>query len=188
MSRGRSNNLLRQVGEHLVCAELGRRGFTATPFSGNVPTFDVLATDDQCRTVPIQVKASSGSNWRSDAQQWMDLQLDLTSGIQHNKGPLKIENPNLIYVCVSVASAEIAGGRDRFFVLTHHDLQQACIAHYTSYMEPRGWKRAKKLDCYECRYGIVDIAKHENNWQLIEDRLAASPPDVSLSSPNSREG
>lgn len=174
---------MRQVGEHLVCAEVGRRGLTATPFSGNVPTFDVLATDDQCRTVPIQVKASSGSNWRSDARQWMDLVLN-DNDVQENRGTLKIENPNLIYVCVSVASADVPGSKDRFFVLTHYDLQQACIARYTAYMKPIGWKRKKRFDCYECRYRITDIERHEDKWQLIKDRLAASPPDVSLSSPS----
>ena len=58
MSKGRDNRLAGQIGEYLVCAELGKRGLIATPFSGNVPAFDVLAADDLCRTVPIQVKAS----------------------------------------------------------------------------------------------------------------------------------
>ena len=75
-SSGRNNNLMRQIGEHLVCAELGRRGITATPFSGNVPTFDVLATNAKCCTVPIQVKASSSNNWRTDTRTWMNLNLD----------------------------------------------------------------------------------------------------------------
>jgi superfamily II DNA/RNA helicase len=63
---GLSNKLAGQIGEYRVCAELGRRGLIATPFSGNVPTFDVLATDEQCRTVTIQVKALRGTNWPSD--------------------------------------------------------------------------------------------------------------------------
>lgn len=40
MATGRQNKLTGQLAEHLVCAELGRRGLIATPFSGNVPTFD----------------------------------------------------------------------------------------------------------------------------------------------------
>jgi len=54
MSTGLNNKLAKQTGEHLVCAELGRRKLIATPFSGNVPAFDILAADDLCRTVPIQ--------------------------------------------------------------------------------------------------------------------------------------
>jgi hypothetical protein len=42
---GRNNQLTRQVGEHLVVAELARLGYVATPFSGNVPTFDLLAAN-----------------------------------------------------------------------------------------------------------------------------------------------
>src|ERR1044071_1743697 len=96
MSSGRSNKLAGQIGEYLVCAELGRRGFIATPFSGNVPTFDGLAADEQCRTVPIQVQASSADNWPSDAQDWMRLELDPETGVQRYLGPKKIENPDLI--------------------------------------------------------------------------------------------
>jgi hypothetical protein len=66
VSQGLNNKLAGQIGEYLVCAELGRRGLIATPFSGNVPTFDVLATDEQCRTVPIQVKASRGNCWSTN--------------------------------------------------------------------------------------------------------------------------
>ena len=63
IAKGLSNKLAAQIGEYLVCAELGRRGYIATPFAGNVPTYDVLATDQHCRTVPIQVKATRGTSW-----------------------------------------------------------------------------------------------------------------------------
>jgi hypothetical protein len=35
--RGRRVQLTKQIGEHLVAAELGRRQFIAAPFAGNVP-------------------------------------------------------------------------------------------------------------------------------------------------------
>jgi DNA modification methylase len=38
MASGLSNKLIGQVGEFLVCAELGRRGFVATPFAGTGTT------------------------------------------------------------------------------------------------------------------------------------------------------
>jgi hypothetical protein len=37
MASGLSNKLTGQIGEFLACAELGRRGFVATSFTGNVP-------------------------------------------------------------------------------------------------------------------------------------------------------
>lgn len=182
MPSGRRNNLVRQVGEHLVCAELGRRGFTATPFSGNVPTFDVLATDEQCRTVPIQVKASGGDSWQTDARDWMRLELDPHSGVQHYGGPIPINNRDLIYVCVAIAAP---GGRDRrerdrFFVLTKSDIQQACVRSYSGWMEPIGWKRPKKIDCFDCRYKIADINQFEDKWELIAQRLAPDAPLTAL--------
>src|SRR4051812_22577504 len=99
MSKARNNSLARQIGEHLVCAELGRWGLIATPFSGNIPAFDILAADGNCNTVPIQVKASRGNNWISDARQWMDISLE--HEVQINRGPTEIENPDLIYVHVA---------------------------------------------------------------------------------------
>jgi hypothetical protein len=42
---GRSNQLTKQVGEYLVAAEVCRRGFIATTFTGNVPYYDIVASN-----------------------------------------------------------------------------------------------------------------------------------------------
>jgi hypothetical protein len=39
----RPHQITRQIGEHLVAAKLGRMGYFATPFAGNVPLFDILS-------------------------------------------------------------------------------------------------------------------------------------------------
>jgi hypothetical protein len=179
MPKGRSNKLAGQIGEYLVCAELGRRGLIATPFSGNVPTFDVLATDELCRTVPIQVKTSRSNNWPSDARSWMKIHLNIKTGVQEYLGPVEIQYPDLIYVCVAIAAP---GGRDRFFILTRADLQQACIGGYTRWMGERGWKRPRTPGSYDCRYPLSAIEEFENNWDLITERLGRSNPDASLAS------
>lgn len=178
MSKGRSNKLAGQIGEYLVCAELGRRGLIATPFSGNVPTFDILATDEMCRTVPIQVKASRSDNWPSDARLWMKIVVDGETKVQNYLGPIQIPNPELIYVCVSIAPPD--SGRDRFFSLTKTDLQTVCINVYSRWMSKRDWKRPCTPDSYDCRYNIAYLQEFENNWQLIEARLAQSTPNQSL--------
>jgi hypothetical protein len=100
MATGRQNKLTGQIAEHLVCAELGRRGFIATPFASNVPTFDVVAVDATCRTVPIQVKATRGNTWPTDARSWMSLELDSETGVQHYGGPRTLDAAELVYVCV----------------------------------------------------------------------------------------
>jgi hypothetical protein len=169
MSSGRSNKLAGQIGEYLVCAELGRRGFIATPFSGNVPTFDVLATDESCRTLPIQVKATKGYKWPTDARTWMNIEFDRETGVQKCLGLKPISNPELIYVCVMIASS---GGGDRFFVLTVADLQKVCADSYARWMGPHQWKRPQSPECYDCRYEVDAISQFENGWDLITSRLS----------------
>lgn len=177
MSIGRSNKLAGQIGEFLVCAELGRRGFIATPFSGNVPTFDVLATDEFCRTVPIQVKATRTDTWQSQVSRWMRIKYDEETGQQHYLGPAQLTTPNLIWVFVIIAPP---GGRDRFFVCTEADVQKACIARHTSWLESLGWKRPKNPASTHCAWTIADIEQFEDNWDLITQRLHAVEPDSSL--------
>lgn len=179
MSTGRSNKLTGQIGEYLVCAELGRRGFIATPFSGNVPAFDVVAIDEKCRTVPIQVKASQGDNWPSDARNWMDFEPMDESRVQKYISPKKILNPDLIYVCVSIAKPE-KKEKDRFFILTKSNLQTACIADYSKFMNKHNWLRPHNPESYDNRYHLSSIEEYENNWELITNRLNTSNPDQSL--------
>lgn len=176
MTKGLNNKLAAQTGEYLVCAELGRRGLIATPFAGNVPTFDVLATDEQCRTVPIQVKASRARSWPSDARRWMKVRVD-RNGRQHFDGALDISHPTLIYVCVWIAPV---GERDRYFILTRSQLQQVCIESYTRRMDRCDWKRPRNPDSFECRYYVDAIAQFENNWQIITERLFTAEPHTSL--------
>lgn len=171
MSSGRYNKLAGQIGEYLVCAELGRRGFIATPFSGNVPTFDVLATDLLCHTVPIQVKASRGDSWPSRADRWMKIEYDATAKKQIYSGPAKLAVPELVWVCVAIASP---GGQDRFFVLTEADVQNVCVTGYTSWMEKIGWKRPKNPTSLDCRWAISDIEQFEDQWELIARRLSTA--------------
>jgi hypothetical protein len=173
MSTGLSNKLVAQTGEFLVCAELGRRGLIATPFAGNVPTYDVLATDEACNTVPIQVKATRGTSWPSRADLWMDI-IHEEDGVQRLVGPKKILHPELIYVCVAVAMPG-DGERDQFFVLTRAQVQAACIAAYTGFMEKHQWRRPRNPKSLDCRYGISRIEAYRDKWQVIAERLEAVP-------------
>ncbi len=50
---GRATKLTGQVGEYLVAAELARRGLIATTFTGNVPHYDIIASDERGRHVGL---------------------------------------------------------------------------------------------------------------------------------------
>lgn len=190
MSKGRKNSLAKQIGEHLVCAELGRLNLIATPFSGNVPNFDILAADEQCNTVPIQVKASRGKGWGTDASKWLRLHLDEETKTQINEGPQEIENPDLVYVHVAIAAPEEGKKsgdecpKDRFFILTKRQLQVIAIRRYSAWMDSKGWKRPKKHGSFDCRYEINDLKDYENKWGIITDKLKPSATEPESDSPD----
>jgi hypothetical protein len=71
MATGRGMQLTRQIGEHLVAAELGRHGYIAAPFAGNVPLYDLLAADARGFSIPIQVKAINGGSWQFSADTYL---------------------------------------------------------------------------------------------------------------------
>lgn len=166
MSSGNRNNLAKQIAEHLVCAELGRRDFLATPFSGNVPSYDVLVADEAGRALPIQVKASRSNNWQSNAQYWMNIELDSQTGVQKYLGRKTLSTPDLVHILVALGQLD-GVNHDRFFILTMADLQDCCILHYKNDMDKRGWRRPKNPASFHISYATEEIAEFENNWALI---------------------
>ncbi len=163
MATGRDNKLTGQVGEFLACAELGKRGLIATPFAGNVPAFDVIVADQECRTCPIQVKASAGDSWRFSASHWIDISVDPVTGQQKWTRLLDVDLPTLIYVLVSINN----GGRDRFFVLTRQQLQVVCMASYCAWMDPRGWIRPRNASSFDNRVSIRSVFPFEDRWDIV---------------------
>lgn len=169
-SKGLRNRLAGQVGEYLVCAELGRRGLIATSFTGNVPEFDLIVADSSLSTIPIQVKTSRSDNWPTNAGLWIDIEVDDENKKQIDRGDREISNPDLIYVCVQLATAE-SGERDRFFILLKRELQTICARNYRTWISQYDWKRPRNYKSLDNRYTVTDLEPFENNWQLISDVL-----------------
>jgi hypothetical protein len=167
MATGLSNRLAGQIGEYLACAELGRRGFIATTFTGNVPEYDLIVCDDTLQTIPIQVKTTRGNTWPSRADIWLQIEFDDVKKKQVNLGPKAIEHPDLVYICIALGKTSTA---DRFFICRKSDIQNACIASYTRWMDPKGWVRPVNFKSLDNRYGVEDLLPFENNWRLV-DRL-----------------
>lgn len=174
MANGLSNKLAGQIGEYLVCVELGRRGLIATTFTGNVPEYDLLVCDDALNTVPIQVKTSRGDSFPSQADRWLDIEFDHGQKKQVNLGKKSIDHPDLIYVCVALGKNR---EDDRFFVCLKSDIQNACIASYCRWMDPKDWKRPRNYKSLDNRYAIPDLVSFEDNWALVMEQLAQQQPD-----------
>ena len=126
---GRSNQLTRQNGEHLVTAELGRRGFIATPFCGNVPSFDRLVANE----------AGFCDSCSSEDHPWPRMAVQRHKITRHwhqewNQKVLRRKrtlHPDLVCILVVICGA----GKDEFYTLQFKDLQDHFFGNY------RGGKR-----------------------------------------------
>lgn len=174
MASGYSNHLTKQVGEFLVCAELGRRKLVATTFAGNVPGYDVVATSQNRRSVLIQVKTAQ---WAVDKSYCFNLTgrfLDISTDPQTKKQSVNCRalegDEDLIHVFVLLRQE--GGGVDRFFICEGKDVQRACYKCYVEYMEKHSYTRPKNPESKENRLRPSDLAFFENRWDLIENRLS----------------
>src|SRR5208283_3688872 len=126
MATGLSTQLTRQVGEHLVASKLGRMGYVAAPFAGNVPLFDLLAANERGFTIPIQVKAINGISWQYDAGDF--LEIEILDNFQHVRGKKMLLNPGLVCIYILLRSDE----KDEFYIFSLRDLQQLTFEIYKS--------------------------------------------------------
>ncbi len=170
MATGRSNKLVGQVGEFLVCAELGRRGLIASPFAGNVPGYDVIATDERCVSVPIQVKANNGTNtWQLNAAKHLDIQFDPKTQTQSVRRPRGPADAGLVWVFVWLGDGQKS--RDRFFVVTHGDVQDLLYRGYSSYLRRHGGRRPRKPESTHMAIDVHQLEPFEDAWDVVENEL-----------------
>src|SRR5688572_25281878 len=108
MATGRDLQLARQIGEYLAAAELGRRGWVATTFTGSLPGFDILAVNPDGRVLEVQVKAIRSATWQLNAGHF--LEIELVDGKQVVKGPKLIQTARRI--CIFIELREY--GKDTF--------------------------------------------------------------------------
>lgn len=116
MSDGRSKQLIKQAGEHLVAAELAKRGFLATPFAGNIPDFDVIAIGQGLKAIPVQVKTICSSSWQLDARRFIDI--SFVGKKQFVTGVSGSVSEHLIFIFVKISY----DSDDRFYIIKAKDL------------------------------------------------------------------
>jgi len=166
MATGRSNQLIKQIGEYLVACELARQGFLVATFSGNVPDFDLIATDSKGTSCPIQVKAIKGGAWQFSIDKFAHITFDGNKQIIGEKKPLSV--PQLI--CVFVIAAE-KYGEDQFFVLEWSKVQDILIENHTRWLNVHGGIRPKRPESMHCSLEKKDLQPYKDNWPLIKKRL-----------------
>jgi hypothetical protein len=155
MATGRDIQLTRQIGEHLVAAELGRMGIIATPFAGNVPQFDLLAASAQGKAFPVQVKAINGPSWQFNASAF--LRIEAKEDFQTVLGPRTDLDQSI--VCVLVLLSAI--GKDSFYTLAIADLQSLLQQQY------KGGHRPKNPKSTHCALWPKHLVGHEG-WDALK--------------------
>jgi hypothetical protein len=165
VATGRATKLTGAVGEFLVAGELCRRGLLATPFAGNVPHYDIIASGQSGGHVAVQVKAINGLTWQFDIRKFVDVQL---VGERQDCGEWQPE-PFPELVCVLVALTET--GRDRFFILGWKELQNVLVPAYEAYLSKHGGTRPRAPGSFHTALAIAGVESFENCWHTILDRV-----------------
>lgn len=166
MATGRNNKIVGQTGEYLVAAELGRRGLIATTFTGNVPHYDIVASDEDGRHVSVQVKAIRGGSWQfANISNYCTISFASKQQIVGKAKPCPIERLVMVFVKVDDA------GEDRFYVLTWQRLRDLLIKEHKNYLAKHNGIRPKRWDSLHCAITEKVLARYQDNWDLVFESL-----------------
>ncbi len=169
--------LVGQAGEFLVCSELARRDLIATPFAGNVPLFDIVVTDGELRSLPLQVKTARGGDWQTRADLWLEVELDEVAGTQQVVGMKVLPHPDLIYVYVWLDKNDPhMRSNDRFFILHARDVQQVVHDDYVSYLQRKDGRRPRSPTSMMVALRREFMEPFEDRWDTIRQALVADQP------------
>jgi Holliday junction resolvase-like predicted endonuclease len=164
--RGRQNKIVGQTGEYLVAAELSRRGLIATTFTGNLPYYDIVASDETGRHVSVQVKTISRGSWQfGDVRKYFDVKFSGKRQSVHEIKACPIRR--LVYVFVRLDG----NGNDRFYVLTWQDLASLMRLHHATYLQKHGGVRPKRWDSLHCSLSESELSEYQDKWETVEKNL-----------------
>lgn len=166
MQKGRGNKLVGATGEYLVAAELSRRGLIATTFTGNVPHYDIIASDAVGHHVSVQVKASKGGSWQfSNITNFCEITFAGKRQIVGKGKPTPIKRLVFVFVCIE------DDGDDRFFVLTWRQLRDILIRQHIAYLKKHNGERPKRWDSLHAGLVETNLYPYRDRWDTVEKNL-----------------
>ena len=163
MRKNFSTQIAGQIGESLVVAEMGRRGWIATAFSGNVPDIDILGYRDS-RVLHIQVKAWRRGSVSFDAARFLDIRWEGSHQIVN--GFAREVDPRLIYVFVRLGDH---AGDDRYFVLNEIQLAKLVRTGYEAFLARHGGVRPRNAHTTHNAVSVEQLGEFEDRWSLLDD-------------------
>ena len=166
MATGRSRVLVGQTGEYLVAAELSRRGLIATTFTGNVPHYDIIASNERGKHVSVQVKASRGRTWQfGKITRFCEISFKGKCQIVGRSKRCPVQR--LVVVFVSINS----NGADRFYILTWRKLRGILVRKHKAYLARHNGRRPKRWDSLHCMISQKTLKRYRDRWDIIETNL-----------------
>ena len=166
MATGRSNQLVGQTGEYLVAAELSRRGLIATTFTGNVPHYDIIASDEAGRHVSVQVKAGRGVSWQfGDIRRYCELTFDGKRQAIGEPKPCPVRRLVVVFVKID------EDGNDRFYILTWNRLRDFLIRQHKVYLQKHDGVRPQRWDSLHSAITEKALLRYREKWDTIEKNL-----------------
>lgn len=164
MATGIGNKRTKQTGEALAVAELGRNGWIAASFSGNVPDFDIIASNENYETIFVQVKASNGQSWQLNADKFVAIEMDTLNKKQIIKGKKPIPEGKIYYFFIMLNGT----GKDDFYIIPQKELQNIIFDKYNKEIgEEKGGKRPKNWENTHWAIKPEEIMKFKDKWEIL---------------------
>jgi hypothetical protein len=164
---GRDNRLTGQIGEYLVAAELARRrGLIATTFAGNVPHFDIVASDVRGRHVSVQVKTSNASSWQFSLDRFCEVSF---LGKRQILGSLVLPPVRRLVVVLVMLGGD--DERDRFFVCSWIQLRNLAVRNHRAWLREHRGRRPKNPFSLHTVVSMSEVEGFENCWATVDRSL-----------------
>lgn len=157
-----SNHNVGRAGEYLVAAELCRRGYTATTFSGNVPDYDIVAITPNGTNFNIQVKTSNHSSWQFDLKKFCEVGFEGQLQIIGRRFPDPVTNLFMVFVDIKVYR------EDNFYVMSYGDFVKILVNHYEAYLQKHSGERPKNFQSTHAQLKTDEIFPHLDKWQILQ--------------------
>ena len=173
MASGRQNKLTGATGEFLVSAELCRRGFIATPFAGNVPHFDIIASTEDGVHLSVQVKAATRGTWQFNAKAFVEVTMN---GEIQEVGAVR-SAPVTGLIIVMVALRGNPAEHDRFYVLSWRELAEIVSSCHRGHLDRHGGRRPRAPHSTHVSVPESALSPFAERWALLTEFGHSVPSD-----------
>ena len=149
--------LSKQLSEHLVAAELARRGIVATPFSGNVPDIDILAFKSG-KSISVQVKSGKTGNITVANVERDYLILKQEGNFQGVIAKKEMPQWKKDLIFVIVFFGENLGEKTGFYIWENSSIHEIIFSNYQSLLQTHNGISPRIPNSRHCAYSEEDLS------------------------------